>query len=410
MLDLTTLSWQRLVTGEADRHGVETHLDTVLAALTRHLKQARPTHVGHPTARDFDYTPLAGLLCRQPLNNVGDPYHEGVSAEHTKSFERQVVGLIADLMRAPQRRRWGYVTTGGSESNLYALHHARTRFRNPVIYHSEAAHDSVAKAADLLAVPTEVVRADGNGEIDYQDLAERLTPHRHAPAIVVANIGTTMTEAVDDVRRIHQVMDSLAIRRRYVHADAALAGIPLALLEPQQRPGFDLSDGSHSVAVSGHTFLGTPFPCSVIVVKTARRRARPTDVPDTASPDTTITGSRSGHAPLLLWYALARHGLDGLRQRATECRELAAYTRARLTDIGWEAHRSQPHAFTVVLKTPPAGLARPWVLAGEDGWSHIVCMPGMQRAQVDHLIHDIAHTNNGSPANTANAPNRESPR
>ncbi|MCI0688330.1 MAG: pyridoxal-dependent decarboxylase, partial [Sporichthyaceae bacterium] len=274
----------------------------------------------------------------------------------------------------------------------------------------EAAHYSVAKAADLLALPTEVVRADGNGEIDYHDLAERLTPHRHAPAIVVANIGTTMTEAIDDVRRIHQVLDALSVRRRYIHADAALAGIPLALVEPGERPGFDLADGAHSVAISGHKFLGTPLPCGVIVVKTARRRAQVTDVPYTATPDTTITGSRSGHAPLLLWYALARHGLAGLRQRAADCRELADYTRQRLADIGWEAYRSQPHAFTVMLKTPPADLNRPWVLASADGWSHIVCMPGITRRQIDGLVDDIAQASSDLPNSPDTTPDQEGTR
>jgi histidine decarboxylase len=406
VLDLSTPSWPRLVTGEADRGDLPAYLDQALAALTEQLEQARPTNVGYPAALDFDYTPLAPLLCRQPLNNVGDPYHDGAGPDHTRAFERQVVAMVADLMRAPHRRRWGYVTTGGSESNLYALHHARARLRNAVLYHSEAAHYSVAKAADLLALPTEVIRADGSGEIDYHDLAEHLAPHRHRPAIVVANIGTTMTEAIDDVRRIHQVLDGLAIRRRYVHADAALAGIPLALLEPAQRPGFDLADGATSVAISGHKFLGTPFPCGVVVVKTARRRVRVDDVPYTASPDTTITGSRSGHAPLLLWYALARHGLSGLRQRAQACRDLADYTRARLADIGWEAYRAQPHAFTVVLKTPPPGLSRPWVLAGGDGWSHIVCMPGITRRQIDLLTEDIAHaaSGTGGPAEGEDTP------
>jgi histidine decarboxylase len=109
-----------------------------------------------------------------------------------------------------------------------------------------------------------------------------------------------------------------------------------------------------------------------------------------ASVDTTITGSRSGHTPLLLWYALARYGVDGLRARAEAARRLAAYTQARLTEIGWEAWRN-PHAFTVVLKTPPPAVTSRWVLAnGSDGWSHVICMPGVTAAQIDRFVGDVA--------------------
>ena len=52
------------------------------------------------------------------------------------------------------------------------------------------------------------VRADEHGEIDYQDLAAQVDQRRDRPAIIVANIGTAMSEAVDDVRRITQVLDA----------------------------------------------------------------------------------------------------------------------------------------------------------------------------------------------------------
>ena len=50
------------------------------------------------------------------------------------------------------------------------------------------------------------MRATNSGELDYEDLGEALSKHRDRAAIVVANIGTTMTEAVDDVGRIKAVL------------------------------------------------------------------------------------------------------------------------------------------------------------------------------------------------------------
>jgi histidine decarboxylase len=360
----------------------------VLEALAARLDQARHTNIGFPGSTDFDFGPLAPFFTRHLLNNVGDPYIDGRAGNHTKAMEREVVAFVADLLRAPGDDRWGYVTGGASEGNLYALYLARELHPGGIVYHCQTGHHSLDKAVDMLAMPSITVRANDTGQIDYDDLAAQISRHRDRPVIVVANAGTTMTEAVDDVRRINQILDTLAIRNRFVHTDAALSGIPLALLDPGQRPGFDFADGADSVIISGHKFIGSPLPCGVLVVKASHRARIAGTAAYTASPDTTISGSRSGHAPLLLWYALHRLGVDGLRARAEQSRELAAYTHRRLVEIGWDAHRNE-HAFTVVFDTPPAGVTERWVLASSGGRSHIVCMPGVTREQIDEFVADL---------------------
>jgi glutamate/tyrosine decarboxylase-like PLP-dependent enzyme len=205
---------------------------------------------------------------------------------------------------------------------------------------------------------------------------------------LVANVGTAMSEAVDDVRSITAILDGLAVTRRWVHADAALAGIPLALLDPDVRPGFDFVDGTDSAIVSGHKFVGAPVPCGVLVVRRSLRPYASREATYTGSPDSTLTNSRSGLAALGLWLTLRRHGIAGLRTRAEQARDVATYAHGRLVEIGWPAHR-HPHAFTVVLATPPAAVAQKWPLASQDGQSHIVCMPGVTREQIDAFITDL---------------------
>ena len=359
-----------------------------LGALLDRLEQARPTNIGFPGALDFDYSELAPLFAQHLLNNVGDPYTDGVAANHTKSFEREVVGFVAGLLRAPGQACWGYVTSGASEGTLYALHLARGLHPTGMVYVSQTAHYSVHKAIDLLAMRSITIRADRTGEMDYHDLAAHASRYPDRPAIVVANIGTTMTEAVDDIRRIKRVLNAAKVRHRFIHADAALAGLPLALLPPAKRPGFDFEDGADSVIVSGHKFIGSPMPSGVVVVKANHRLRVAESVAYTGSPDTTISGSRNGHTALMLWYALRRHGISGLRRRAEQSRTMAAYTLRRLSKIGWPAYRN-PHAFTVVLRTPPPAVTARWVLASSHGWSHIVCMPGVTRDQIDEFVEDL---------------------
>jgi histidine decarboxylase len=371
--------------------GEPDELAGTLAALHARLAHHRKTNIGFPGAVDFDFTELAPFLATL-LNNVGDPFVPGVGGAHTKDLEVAVLDWLADLFRAPADDRWGYVTSGGSEANLYALTLARETYPAGRVYFSAAVHESIVKAVDILRMPRLVVRAAPNGELDYEDLRFVLSQYRHEPAIVVANIGTTMTEAIDDVPRIKQTLRSLAMGAHFVHSDAALSGVPLALDEGPP-PGFDLAvGGADTICVSGHKFIGSPFPYGVVLTRRSLvgRTARPGSY--TASPDTTIAGSRSGHAPLFLWYRLTQLGwADGLRARAKRSRELAEYAELRLRAIGWDAWRSHPRAFTVVLRTPPREVTRDrgWALACQDEWSHLICMPGVTREQIDAFVGDL---------------------
>ena len=210
----------------------------------------------------------------------------------------------------------------------------------------------MAKVVRLLGAHGILVHARPDGEMDYAHLAEQLHRRRRFPAIVVATAGTTMTEAVDDTSRIRAVLDEHHAGGQ-LHVDAALSGIPLAL---DGRLSLDDASGIGSVAISGHKFFGTPTPCGIVLIRDHLRAAGPR-VAYTATADTTITGSRCGLSAALLWHAIAVHGREGHRWRASEARRLAAYTVERLNAVGWPAWR-HPHAFTVVLPTPPEHVRR----------------------------------------------------
>jgi histidine decarboxylase len=362
------------------------HVDAaeVLEDILHELERDRATNIGFPGATDFDYSELAPFL-NVLLNNVGDPYVPGVGGAHTKRIEVGVIDFLADLFRAPADDRWGYLTTGSTEASLYALHLARSLHPGGRVYFSEATHDSVIKAAHILQLPKTTIRAMSTGELDYEDLHQVLAQHRDQPAVVVANIGTTMTEAVDDVPTVKGVLRGLAMHEHFIHADGALAGIPLALDEETVEFGLT-DDGVDSVSVSGHKFIGSPFPYGVLLTRRSLRDRVARRGAYTGSPDSTITGSRSGLAPLFLWYRLHQLGWEeGLRKRAILARNLAEYAVRRLNDIGWEAWRN-PRGFTVVVKTPPPDVLTEWALATHGGYSHIICVPGVTQDHVDRFV------------------------
>jgi len=378
-----------------------------LAELAARLDAAAPA-IGFPAGSDIDWRPLADLFTRGLLNNLGDPYTDGLYPLHVKDFEREAVDMLADLFRAPTDDRWGYVASGATEATLYGLELARRLHPGAVVLHSAAAHPAVPKAVRILAMPSVVLRTDEHEVMDYSDLADQVGQRRDRAVVVVANAGTTMTEAVDDVRAIRQVLDDAAVPvgRRFILVDAALSGIPLALLDPAVRPGFDFTDGADCVLVSGHKFLSTPLPCAVVMVR-ASTRALASTVTYTGSPDTTIASSRSGHAALAVWYALSVLGHQGLADRADQCRDLAAHVHGRLEEIGWPAWRL-PYAMTVTLAAPSEPVRSRWRLANHTGRSHIVCAPGVPRTDLDALLAALAEAQ-GLPPTSADQPDDTEP-
>jgi len=357
----------------------------LLQTLERDIDQAASRFIGFPAALDFDYTELSSLLQRF-LNNIGDPASSKWIGLTTKAMEREVLAFFADLFRAPSDSWWGYVTNGSTECNLYAMYAARQRFPDGVMYFSNAAHYSVPKNAHILDRTPVVVNAQPSGEMDYTDLAKHLAQNNDKPAIIIATVGTTMTEARDNIQRIIEVAKASGVPGYHIHVDAALAGPYAALLEP--RTPFDFEDGADSVGTSGHKFIGSPMPCGVIIIRREHQQLLAGKANYTGSVDTTISGSRNGHTPLILWYALQQYGKQGLRERAEQGMRVAAYTYKALEQIGWESWRN-PNALTVMLRSPSEALIRKWQLASTDGWSHIICMPGVTEERVDAFIRDL---------------------
>jgi histidine decarboxylase len=390
---MTTASPLVDLTGVADLSRVEIDVPAVLQHLVDRADSAASTSIGFPGAVDLDYTEVIARMGNRLWNNIGDPATDPGGAAHTKELERAVVAWVAETLAMPADDRWGYVTSGGTEGNLAALHAAYRRHPRAVVYYSNAAHYSIGKIVDIIGARAVAIAARSDGEMDCEQLAAQIRRRRTRPAIVVATAGTTMTEAVDDIDRIRDILTE-HVPGGHLHVDAALSGVPLAL-DGQLR--FDDDSGIGSMAVSGHKFFGAPVPCGVVLIRD-HLRARGRHITYTNTRDTTISGSRCGVAAALLWHALATYGREGHRWRAAEARRLAAYAVDRLTEIGWPAWRHQ-HAFTVVFDTPPESVRKKWLLATDGPTSHIVCMPGVTCRQIDALLTDL--TASMAPVGTA---------
>ena len=87
--------------------------------------------------------------------------------------------------------------------------------------------------------------------------------------------------------------------------------------------------------------------------------------------DTTLTGSRNALTPLMIWYALRQHGLDGFREIVAGCLAVAEYAVARFNDSGIPAWRNR-NSVTVVFPKPSDDVVRKWQLAPYEDIAHLI--------------------------------------
>ena len=373
---------------------MDTQTRNRLDALKSEFEDLKPHLIGYPCNQEFDYSELLPFLS-YCANNVGDPFHDSNFLSNTHEMEREVIGHFSDMMRLPRDEAWGYVTSGGTEGNMYGLYMGREMFPDGIVYFSQDTHYSVVKIMRVLKARNIMIKSLDNGEVDYDDLHATIRINRDVPVIFMANIGTTMKGAVDDVGKVRDILDDLAVANYYIHADAALSGMILPFVDDPQPFGFDA--GFDSVAVSGHKMVGSPIPCGVALTRSEYVGRIARSIEYVGVLDTTLTGSRNAITPLMMWYAFQQHGLDGFREIVRECLDVAEYAVARFNDSGIPAWRNR-NSVTVVFPRPSYEVVRKWQLAPYEDIAHLITMPHVKRETIDMVVDDCLEDQNNRSA------------
>jgi len=359
-----------------------------LETLYARFEQAAKEMFGYPICQLFNYSKLFRFL-KFHINNLGDPFSEAWHYRiNTLKIEKKMIDYFAKLFHAPKNTYWGYVTTGGTEGNLYGLYVARELYPEGVVFYSDQTHYSVPKNLRLLKMPGVVIPSLPNGEIDYQHLKKKLASRKQVP-IIFANIGTTMKGAVDNVRRIQEILKELNIKKSYIHCDAAFFGLTLPFLPKLDSQAFDFSIGVDSLVISGHKMIGTPIPCGVILTQKSHMTGIGSRIEYVGAKDNTIGGSRSGLFSLFLWYEFYCCKKGKLAGQVRDCIKRADYAIKKFSQAGIHAWRG-PNSFIVVFPRPSMKMVKKWQLAIQGPTSHLITLPHVYRKTIDRFVKEIA--------------------
>jgi histidine decarboxylase len=362
---------------------------SILGAYEATLQQRSALHLGYPYNLDYHNDDLARFM-RYSINNLGDPFVPSNYGVHSRQFEVAVVDFFAKLWKAPEDDYWGYVTTCGTEGNLHGMLLARETFPDGVIYTSKETHYSIFKAANYYRMDIEVIPTLPVGEIDYDVLEKALVANKGRPAIMNVNIGTTVKGAVDNLDRILGTLKTAGYPREqyHVHCDGALFAMMMPFVEDAPELSFT-SGHVDSIAVSGHKMLGCPMPCGVTLTLRTHVKKVEQRIDYLNSVDTTIMGSRNGHAALHMWHSLRTKGLEGIKSSVASCMDTAIYLRDELNRAGITAQLNDLSS-TVVLERPKhEPFINRWQLACEEDIAHVVVMPNVTRGKVDVFVAEL---------------------
>ncbi len=242
--------------------------------------------------------------------NLGDP---GLF-QGTAMLERKLVEMLGSLLGKSDAS--GYITTGGTESNIQALRAFRnlSKQKNPNVVVPSSAHFSFDKAANLLNIEIRKAALDSKLRVDIEAVRKLIDKNTIA---LVGVAGTTEFGQIDPVKELAE----LAVEKDlFLHVDAAFGGLVIPFLE--KRYDFDFSiEGVSSITVDPHKMGMSTIPSGCLLFRNQESlRALEIATPYLlAKKQYSLTGTRTG-ATVAGAYAVLKHlGKSGLSKIVRRC-------------------------------------------------------------------------------------------
>lgn len=361
------------------------------------LKKQAPFMLGYPGNLNNDFSELYRFF-DFIINNVADPCDTGASyTMHSKKYEQQVLNFFRDLYKFDRETSWGYTTNGGTEGNAMGLLMAKLKNPRSLKVFSTNGHYSIQKNAKIMNLEYVEIKMSKSGEMNYQDLLEKISKEKEPP-IINLTIGTTFDGATDSVDKTLQKLKEAGHEEFYIHCDAALLGgiIPFLGIEHE----LDFRKKINSISISAHKFFGIPFPSGIFLSTENPPINEGNCIDYLLAHDTTIAGSRNGQTALFLWALIEHKGHDGFRVDAIQCIENAKYLMGLMESIGYQP-RMNANSNIVTFKKPPNNIIYRWQLAIKENTNydnltdrsldraHIVVMPHVTKEIIDLFFEEL---------------------
>ena len=234
----------------------------------------------------------------------------------TRYLEKKLLQKIVQILNLPFSTFSGYVTSGATEANIYAMWIARgwaQELKGNKIYWiiPDNAHYSVTKALRLLGVNDNSnnviidVKTDSIGEANYKEITEHIKKIRESsndPIILSLTVMTTECGAIDPIKEIDKFIIDSNFNNIFFHIDAAFSGFLLPFID-EYKDIFSIKS-LYSVSVDFSKTIGGPSASGAIIFRPGLENNVITHAPYLFdNTDQTLSGSRKG-ADVIAMYSI----------------------------------------------------------------------------------------------------------
>ena len=350
--------------------------------------------------RDCSYDRFLSTMCTLPHpiavrahnmfleTNLGDPgLFPGVA-----ELEERVVAMLGEMLGCPDAS--GYVSTGGTESNIQAIRAARNEAgrKDGNIVVPTSAHFSFDKIGDLLCLEVRKAELDESLKVDLSSV-ESLLDDR-----TVALVGIAGTTEYGQVDPIEQLARMAAQRSIHLHVDAAFGGFVLPFLERDFAWHFSVPAVS-SITIDPHKMGMSTIPAGGLLFRSQEcLSALETETHYlTKARQASLTGTRSGAAVAATYAVMMHMGREGFKEIVNYCMDLTHHLVAGAREIGIQPV-IEPVMNVVALQVPSPAEVREELMKRDWHVSmtrepnralRLILMKHMTREKIDLFLRDL---------------------
>ncbi|MFZ2070682.1 MAG: tyrosine decarboxylase MfnA [Halobacteriota archaeon] len=280
--------------------------------------------------KDLPYERILSSMCTYPHEIAAYAHNRFLESNlgdsglfpGTKEMETELIRMIGTLLG--NENAYGYIATGGTESNIQAIRAIRNRRKREGLNEMniivpETAHFSFDKIADILCVDVKKATLDEALRVDVNSVEELIDENT---ICLVGIAGTTEFGQIDPIKALSEIAEEKGI---FLHVDAAFGGFVIPFLAEKDKYRFDFSlDGVSCISIDPHKMGMSTIPAGCILF----REESYLDELAVSTPylttweQSSLTGTRSGAATAATFAVLKYLGREGMRRVVNECMRL----------------------------------------------------------------------------------------
>lgn len=288
-------------------------------------------------------------------------------SDGTERLEYEVIRKMSDLYKIPQKTVEGYITSGGTEGNMFSLWLARQTLKKKYgkkkicLITTGLSHYSIKKAAEIADAPRfEVPLNNKEWNMDIRGLSEtidKLQKRGFDGFILALTIGYTTTGTADDLKAINKIIEAYSAKfpgiKILCWIDSSLNGLIEPFISNSFKP-FDYRSVI-SIVTDFHKFGLTPYSSGVVLYRASLKKIIDKKIDYLKQTDSTLLGSRPGASAVAVWTAIHVFGKKGYKKIVDAQLNNKKYFLQKLTAIDPNAtivNRPESLTVSVVFSAP----------------------------------------------------------